>query len=259
MFECMRPCDLGPAELVGGTDVAAKTQSHPPLPPLYFQADDVACLRPCATCGLPRRPYVSRPRPCGDGALWEIRSAGASTRAAPPLGHSAAAVPAGDDGCGISVFFLFQPGPGGNRRDHPELSLGLLESPFSMFHNMGPCNRPRGDPNACKHFGPKLDPGLGALHKAPGPYGEGFWEGDYGGGSGKAALLAHAEQPRKGLDPGALKINNRHTIPLCYYQSVLSVIQCKYKSRCAFGTDDQPFLRSLEHFLPACLACQHSE
>ena len=29
------------------------------------------------------------------------------------LGHSAAAVPAGDDGCGISVFCLFQPGHGG--------------------------------------------------------------------------------------------------------------------------------------------------
>ena len=123
MFECMRPCDLGPAELVGGTDVAAKTQSHPPLLPLYFQADDVACLRPCATCGLPRRPYVSRPRPCGDGALWEIRSAGASTRAAPSPGHSAAAVPAGDDGCRISVFCLFQPGPGPgeDQRDHPDL------------------------------------------------------------------------------------------------------------------------------------------
>ena len=59
-------------------------------------------------------------------------------------------------------------GSGGNQRDHPELSLGLLESPFSMFYNMGLCSRPGGGANAWKHFGPELDPGMRALHKAPG-------------------------------------------------------------------------------------------
>ena len=69
------------------------------------------------------------------GPMW----AGLSGSSSSESGHSAAAVPgpAGDDGRGISVLCLFQPGSGGNQRDHPELSLGLLESPFSMFHNMG--------------------------------------------------------------------------------------------------------------------------
>ena len=82
---------------------------------------------------------------CGDGALWEIWAVGAShAGGSSSSGHSAAAVPVGDDGRGISVFCLFPPGSGGNQRDHPELSLGLLESPFSMFHNMGLCSRPEG-------------------------------------------------------------------------------------------------------------------
>ena len=54
---------------------------------------------------------------------------------------------------------------GGNRGDHPELSLGPLGPPF---HNMGLCGRPGGDPKAWKHFGPEPDPGMRALHKAPG-------------------------------------------------------------------------------------------
>ena len=39
-----------------------------------------------------------------------------------------------------------------------------------------------GGPQCLETFGPELDPGMRALHKAPG--GEGFWDGDYGGGSG---------------------------------------------------------------------------
>jgi hypothetical protein len=63
-----------------------------------------------------------------------------------------------------------------------QLSLGLLESPFSMFHNMGLCSRPGGGPgpNAWKHFGPELDPGVRALHKAPGR--RGILEGGLRGG-----------------------------------------------------------------------------
>ena len=59
------------AEPAGGAEVAAKT--HPPLPflPLHFQAEDDVCS--AALCRI-----VSRPRPSGDGALWEIWSVGAS-------------------------------------------------------------------------------------------------------------------------------------------------------------------------------------
>jgi len=49
------------------------------------------------------------------------------------------------------------------------------------LHNMGLCSRLGGGANAWKHFGPELDPGMRAFHKAPGS--EGFWKGDYGGGS----------------------------------------------------------------------------
>jgi len=49
-----------------------------------------------------------------------------------------------------------------------------------MFHNMGLCSRPGGDPNAWKHFGPEPDPGMRAVHKAPGR--RGILEGGYGGG-----------------------------------------------------------------------------
>ena len=69
----------------------------------------ISRLKALLACGLARRP-----RPCGDGALWEIWAAGAShAGGSAPSGHSAAAVPAGDDGRGISVLWLFQPGPGG--------------------------------------------------------------------------------------------------------------------------------------------------
>ena len=105
---------------------------------------------------------VRRPRPCGDGALWEIWAAGASPAGgSAPSGHSAAAVPAGDDGRGISVLWLFQPGPG-NRGDHPELSFGPLGPPF---HNMGLCGRPGGDPNAWKHFGPEKEQAIKGREK----------------------------------------------------------------------------------------------
>ena len=138
------------AEPAGGAEVAAKT--HPPLPflPLHFQAEDDVCS--AALCRI-----VSRPRPCGDGALWEIWAVGAShAGGSSSSGHSAAAVPAGDDGRGISVFCLFQPGSGGNQRDHPELPWGYWGPPL---HNMGLCSRLGGGPNAWKHFGPELDPG----------------------------------------------------------------------------------------------------
>ena len=105
-------------------------------------------------------------------------------------GHSAAAVPAGDDGRGISVFYLFQPGSGGNQRDHPELSLGLLESEsrFSVSQH-GTLWQARGGGNA----GPELYPGESSktinprlLNPPKLPYikplgGEGFWDGDNGG------------------------------------------------------------------------------
>ena len=195
------------AEPGGGADVAAKT-SPPPFFPLHFQAEDDVCF--AALCCI-----VSRPRPCGDGALWEIWAVGAShAGGSSSSGHSAAAVPAGDDGRGISVFCLFQPGSGGNQRDHPELSLGLLESPFSMFHNMGLCSRPRGGPgpNAWKHFGPELDPGVRALHKAPGR--RGILEGGLrGGGPGRPPFWRTLISPteRWGRTPVSLKINTRHT------------------------------------------------
>ena len=50
---------------------------------------------------------VRRPRPCGDGALWEIWAAGASPAGgSTPSGHSAAAVPAGDDGRGMMIVLF---------------------------------------------------------------------------------------------------------------------------------------------------------
>jgi len=79
------------------------------------------------------------------------------------LGHSAAAVPAGDDGRGISVLCLFQPGPGGTGETTLDSPWGHRGPPF---HNMGLCGRPGGDPNAWKHFGPEPDPDSRALHKA---------------------------------------------------------------------------------------------
>ncbi len=86
-----------PAEPAGGAEVATKTRPSPPFFPLHFQAEDDVCF--AALCRI-----VSRPRPCGDGALWEIWAAGAShAGGSASSGHSAAAVPAGDDGCGISV------------------------------------------------------------------------------------------------------------------------------------------------------------
>ena len=67
-----------------------------------------------------------------------------------------------DDGRGISVLCLFQPGSGGNQRDHPELPWGYWGPPL---HNMGLCSRLGEGANAWKHFGPELDPGMSAFHK----------------------------------------------------------------------------------------------
>ena len=95
---------------------------------------------------------VRRARPCGDGAPWEIWAAGASSPAGGSSlsGHPAAAVPAGDDGRGISALCLFQPGPGGNQRDTLDSPWGFWSPPL---HIMGFCGRPGGDPNAWKHSG----------------------------------------------------------------------------------------------------------
>ena len=94
-------------------------------------------------------------------------------------------------------FACSSPDPG-NQRDHPELSLGLLESPFSMFHNMGLCSRPGGGPNAWKHFGPELDPGMRALHKAPGRRGI-LGRGLRGGGPGRPPFWRTLISPTDGF------------------------------------------------------------
>ena len=86
-------------------------------------------------------------------------------------------------------------------------TLGLLESPFSM-------SRPRGfttwdsvaGPGGAtwKHFGPEpLDPGMGALHKAPGRRGI-LGAGLRGKGPGRTETL------RGGAGPGVLK--NKHSM-----------------------------------------------
>ena len=115
----------------------------------------------------------------------------------------------GTTGVGSLSDCSFQPGPGGNQRDHPELSLGLLGSPY---HNMGSCSRPGGDPNAWKHFGPELDPGMGAFHKAPGQRGI-LGRGLRGGGPGRPPFWRTLISPteRWGRTPVSLKINTRHT------------------------------------------------
>ena len=88
---------------------------------------------------------VRRPRPCGDGALWEIWAAGASPAGgSTPSGHSAAAVPAGDDGRGISVLCLFQPGPGGTGETTLNSPWGHWGPPFTTWGSVaGPGGTPR--------------------------------------------------------------------------------------------------------------------
>jgi len=141
---------------------------------------------------------VRRPRPCGDGALWEIWAAGASPAGgSTPSGHSAAAVPAGDDGRGISVLCLFQPGPGGTGETTLNSPWGHWGPPF---HNMGLCGRPGGDPNAWKHFGPEPDPGRRALHKAPGWRGI-LGEGLRGGGPGRPPFWRTLVSPVRDWTP----------------------------------------------------------
>ena len=123
----------------GGADVAAKT--HPPPPSSLSISRLKTIPRPSSPAGTAAAecPEVAEP------PAWEAPAAQISQRAPPPQARRRAA---DDSLCGtkgrraISVSCLFQPGSGGNQRDHPELSLGLLESPFSMFHNMGLCSRP---------------------------------------------------------------------------------------------------------------------
>ena len=95
---------------------------------------------------------MSRPRPCGDGALWEIWAAGAShAGGSAPSGHSAAAVPAGDDGRGISVLCLFQPGPGGTGETTLNSPWGHWGPPFTTW---GSVAGPRGTPRPGNISGP---------------------------------------------------------------------------------------------------------
>ena len=98
----------------------------PPFFPLHFQAEDDVCF--AALCRI-----VSRPRPCGDGALWEIWAVGAShAGGSSSSGHSAAAVPAGDDGRGISVFACSSPDPGGTRETTLNSPWGYWSPPHSQ-------------------------------------------------------------------------------------------------------------------------------
>ena len=93
---------------------------------------------------------------------------------------------------------LFVPArTGGNRGDHPELSLGPLGPPF---HNMGLCGRPGGDPKAWKHFGPEPDPGMRALHKAPGRRGI-LEQGLRGGGPGRPPFWRTLVSPVRDWTP----------------------------------------------------------
>ena len=129
---------------------------------------------------------------------------------------------------------LFVPArTGGNRGDHPELSLGPLGPPF--FHNMGLCGRPGGDPKAWKHFGPELDPGMRALHKAPGRRGI-LGRGLRGGGPGRPPFWRTLISPteRWGWTPVSLKINTRHTHRVCVCPCVC-VCVCVYVCACALG------------------------
>ena len=76
---------------------------------------------------------------------------------------------------------------------------------------MGPCSRPGEDPNAWKQFGPEPDRAIEPRYRPPGQ--RGILGGGLGwGGFGWAALLAHAEESRKGLGSVTLKINNQHTL-----------------------------------------------
>ena len=104
---------------------------------------------------------VRRPRPCGDGALWEIWAAGASPAGgSTPSGHSAAAVPAGDDGRGISVLCLFQPGPGGTGETTLNSPWGHWGPPFSQH---GALWQARGGPQGLETFRARARPGHESL------------------------------------------------------------------------------------------------
>ena len=76
---------------------------------------------------------------------------------------------------------------------------------------MGLCSRPGGGPNAWKHFGPELDPGMRALHKAPGQRGI-LGRGLRGGVPGRPPFWRTLVSPteRWGWTQVSLKINTRH-------------------------------------------------
>ncbi len=92
---------------------------------MVLQISQVSCTQGALRGGKTTTPppQCACPRPCGDGALWEIWAAGASHAGGSSPGHSAAPVP-----------------------------VGLLGPPN---HNMGPCSRPGEDPKAWKQFGPE--------------------------------------------------------------------------------------------------------
>jgi hypothetical protein len=86
-----------------------------------------------------------------------------------------------------------------------------------MFHNMGLCSRPGGGGNAWKHFGPELDPGMRALHKAPGRRGI-LERGLRGGGPGRPPFWRTLISPteRWGWTPVSLK-NKHSTHTVCFF------------------------------------------
>ena len=86
----------------------------------------------------------------------------------------------GMTGVGALSSARSSPDPGGTR----ETTLNFLGATGPPLHNMGLCSRLGGGPNAWKHFGPELDPGMRAFHKAPGRRGI-LERGLRGGGPGR--------------------------------------------------------------------------
>ena len=97
----------------------------------------------------------------------------------------------------VTVVTVTVTDPGGTRET-------TLNSPWGYWgppcHNMGPCSRPGGDPNAWKHFGPEPDPGMRALHKAPGRRGI-LEQGLRGEGPGKPPFWRTLVSPVRDWTP----------------------------------------------------------